>query len=105
MVTEKFLVGIINGSIWCPLFKEIKLSPCPKPPSKEFLINRLKSYVKKEKKIFDINEKHLPDKTWVLNVLSSFTPNDEIFHKNYVPPAKIKKIFEIKSVNLPSKFI
>ena len=49
--------------------------------------------------------KHLPDKKWVLMMLSTFTPNDEIFHKSYVPPAKIKKVSEMKSINLPTQFI
>lgn len=105
LITEKYLMGIVHGNIWCPLFKEIRLSPCPRPPSKEVLIEKLKSYIKKEKRILNIDEKKQPDKQWTINVLSTFTPSDEIFSRSYVPPKKIQKVHEIRAIDLPNAFL
>lgn len=45
-------------------------------------------YVRKEKKNLGIDDKHTPDKAWILNLISTYIPKDEIFDKNYNPPAK-----------------
>lgn len=69
------------------------------------LIEKLKSYIKKEKRVLIVDEKKQPGKQWTINVLSTFTPNDEIFSRSYVPSSKIQKVTEIRSINLPNSFI
>lgn len=86
MITEKYLIGIVNGAVWCPQYKDIRLNPCPRPPSKDVLLNKLRNYIKKEKRNVEVDEKKQPDKQWIINILSTYTPNDEIFSRSYVPP-------------------
>jgi hypothetical protein len=34
IVTESYITDVINLQIYCPLFKDIRLLPCPRPPDK-----------------------------------------------------------------------
>ena len=47
-------------------------------------------------------EKHRFDKRWLLDVLSTFVANDEIFTKSYMPPVKASKLDQIKAVDMPT---
>lgn len=49
-----------------------------------------------------VDEKHIPDKRWLLDFVSTFKPDDEIFNKGYVPPAKETKLSELKTIELPA---
>ncbi len=81
LVTEDYLMSVAHGDTWCPQCKEIKLLPCPRPPTKESLITKLLEYCTKQNIEIKIDGLHVPDKSWLINVLSSFTPFDEIFSK------------------------
>jgi len=35
MITEAFLVGVLQGKIYCPKVNEIKMKQCVRPPHKE----------------------------------------------------------------------
>ena len=50
-------------------------------------------------------EKHIPDKRWLLDVLATYTPGDEIFAKNYNPPERASKLSEIKTIEVPVDFM
>ena len=52
-----------------------------------------------------IDEKHQPDKRWIIDMLATFYPEDEIFKKSYMPPQKKNKLSEIKAVELPESFL
>ena len=50
-------------------------------------------------------EKHILDKRWLLDVLATFTPQDEIFKKSYQPPERASKLSEIKSIEMAVDFL
>ena len=50
-------------------------------------------------------EKHIPDKRWLLDVLATYVPGDEIFKKNYNPPERASKLSEIKTIEVPVDFM
>ena len=52
-----------------------------------------------------MDEDHLPNKDWLLDVLATLTPDDEIFRKNYLRPPKKSKLSEIESIELPASFL
>ena len=67
------------------MYSEMKLKPCPKPPYKEVLIQKLTDYAfEHDKNISWIDETHTPDKKWIVSVLATFIPEDEIFKKDYL---------------------
>jgi hypothetical protein len=47
-------------------------------------------------------EKHRFDKRWLLDVLSTYVPNDEIFLKFYMPPVKATRLYQIKTIDMPT---
>lgn len=51
-----------------------------------------------------IDENHLPNKQWLLNVLSTLSPEDEIFRKDYQPPVNRKLKEEQKSITISKAF-
>jgi len=81
IITEEYLLQVINNKMWCPLFKDIRLSPCVTPPCKALLLQKLLGYLNKAKLNSGIDDKHVPDKRWLLLILSTFTPKDEISTK------------------------
>ena len=42
LCSRDFMIGVRNKSIFCPQFKDIKLLPCLKPPSREILVEKAK---------------------------------------------------------------
>ena len=38
IVTQKYMEGVRDKSIWCPLYSDLKPKPCPDPPQKDYLI-------------------------------------------------------------------
>ena len=51
------------------------------------------------------DEDKQPDAKWLLTCLSTFTPDDDIFKKSYVPPVKESKLSQIEAIELPSSFL
>ncbi len=46
-------------------------------------------------------EKHRFEKRCLLDVLSTYVPNDEIFLKSYMPPIKATRLDQIKTIDMP----
>ena len=86
-VNELMLLHVLNENYWCPLYETIKLKPCPKAPQKETLIEKLNDLAfENDLNISWIDEKHQPDKKWLVDVIATLKPDDEIFNKDYRPP-------------------
>jgi len=49
-------------------------------------------------------EGRLPDKKWLIDIISTLDPSDEIFKKDYIPPPKKSLIEEQKTIIVPSGF-
>ena len=106
MVTEAYLKNVMIGKTWCPRYSELKPKPCPRPPYKQILIDKfLAAATDKGYQSIGMDEDHLPDKRWLLDVLAKLTPDDEIFRKNYLPPPKKSKLSEIEAIELPANFL
>lgn len=93
IITEVYLTQVLTGEVYCPKFADIKLAPCPFPPDKETLVKhalKIKTPGNKPLAIDDVD--HMPDKAWLLAVLSTHRPDHAIFAKGYVPPSRVKKL-------------
>ena len=55
---------------------------------------------KKKFNVAWIDEKHTPDKDWLVNVLATLDPENEIFNKDYVPPPIRKRMKDIETIVL-----
>ena len=38
-ITQEYMQLVRSGEYWCPKFDEVKLLPCPNPPTKDYLID------------------------------------------------------------------
>ena len=41
-VTVDYMLAVREGQIFCPKFEDIRLKPCPKPPSKDELMGYIR---------------------------------------------------------------
>jgi len=46
VVTEIYINEVINGRLYCPRFKDIRLLPCPKPPPKLLIMKEVNDALK-----------------------------------------------------------
>ena len=95
------------GKAWCPLFKQINMRPCPRPPNKDILLDKFWGLVDAMKfpMIGVDREKHKPDKRWLLDIIATFNPSDRIFDKDYQPPLRATQLDQIKAIPIPTAFV
>jgi hypothetical protein len=106
IITEEYLNAVLRGELSCAKYHDIRLKPCPVPPDKESLIKILEEVFADRSKPLGIDASHTPDKDWLLAMISTFDPENEIFHKSYVPPTrKEKKELAKGKVALPADFL
>lgn len=76
---EKYLKKVLLGKVYCPKYEDIKMLPCPRPPSKTVLYEKFKAIMASKKFTIAFDDKHLPDAKWLLAVIATLNPTDEIF--------------------------
>ena len=107
MVNEEYMRKIIKGAAWYPMRNKITMLGCPRPPNKSILLDKFWTHM--DNRGYELvgvdREKHIPDKRWLLDVLATYTPGDEIFAKNYNPPERASKLSEIKTIEVPVDFM
>ena len=106
MVTEAYLVGVMDATIWCPRQEAIRIRACPRPPAKAVLVDKFQKLMKDKSYAGSggLLEGRQPDKEWLLAVLATLSPDDDIFKKDYLPPAKKSLVEEQKTINVPNGF-
>ena len=80
------MAGIRDGKIYCPKYDDMKLQPCPDPPSKESILEEVVKFTTQNELDIGATENKIPDKDWLLNVLAIFKPDHQFFSKDYLPP-------------------
>ena len=75
-----------------------------KPPLKEVLYTKLeKLCIAKGYNIAWISDDRLPNRDWMVAVIATLNPGDEIFNKNYVAPPTRKRLRDIETIVLPNE--
>ena len=85
IITTEWLIKVKERDINIPLYNQIKLRPCTNPPTKEYLIREVQSYGRES---YGIDQNHQPDKSWLMRMLSTLTPDHKIFTPKYDPLEK-----------------
>ena len=90
--TVDYLIAVKKGELFCPKYEDIRLRPCPIPPTKLELIKE----IIKLNKLMDWNmgldeEGKFPDTHWLLAVLSTYSPAHAFFQKDFRPKGKKAK--------------
>ena len=103
-VNELMLFNILQVKYWCPKTEEIRMKSIVKAPLKEVLLSKLMQVCNAwNLNIAWIDEKHSPNKEWLINVIATVDPNNEIFRKDYVPPPIRKRLQDIETIVLPNE--
>ena len=103
-VNEVMLYNILQGNYWSPKVEDIRIKNCVKAPLKEVLIDKVSTTCfQKSLNIAWIDSQHTPDKGWLVTVLATLSPNDEIFRKDYMPPPTRKRLRDIETIVLPNE--
>lgn len=106
LITEAYLRGVMEGRVYCPKTEMIKLKGCPSPPSKDILLTKfIECLIRRGIEDHGIDQNHKPDSKWLISVLATLSPEDEIYRKDYRPPPRLKKIEEQKTILVPSAFL
>jgi len=106
MITEEHMRDIIGGRTFCPHYKDVRLLPRPRPPPVELLLRKFHRiwegcYLHNSCGVDALRQ---PDKGGLLDFVSTFTPDDEIFRKDHRPAARALKLSEMKTVDVNKSF-
>ena len=104
MVTEHYLVNVMDKTYYCPLAEEIRVKMCPRPPHKDVLVAKFSKLMADKNLRSGLQPEKLPDKDWLIAVIATLHPEDEIFRKDYMPPPKKNAIEEQKTIRVPLGF-
>ena len=73
-------------------------------PVKDTLYNKIEEICAKKKlNIAWIDELHVPDKKWMVDVIATLDPENEIFNKDYVAPPIRRRLKDIQTIVLPTE--
>lgn len=104
MVSEHYLVNVMDGTYYCPKAEEVRIKLCPRPPQKDVLIAKFNKLMQDKGLRSGLQAEKLPDKEWLITVIATLNPEDEIFRKDYLPPARKNAIEEQKTIHVPNGF-
>ena len=63
MITEEYMRNVFLGKAFCPKYSEVKMLPCPRPPTVEVLLKKFhKIYRDKNLVLAGVDESLTPDK-------------------------------------------
>ena len=81
--------NVMHGKAYCPKYTEIKMMPCPRPPTVDVFLKKFHKICRDQNLVLTgVDDSHMPIKRWLLDFIGTLTPQDEIFKKNYLPPVK-----------------
>lgn len=95
IITVDYLLGVKDRRFFCPKYEDIRLRPCPLPPTKAQVVHEVFLILDKDCNLgFSEADHHKVDTTWALNILSSIQPDHEFFGKSFVPhiPSRSEEI-------------
>jgi hypothetical protein len=104
MATEAYLIGVMDRTYYCPRAEEIRIRMCPRPPDKSVLLEKFTKLMHEKGLKSGLVEGKWPDKQWLIAIISTLNPEDEIFKKDYFPPPRKNNIEEQKTIQVPNAF-
>ena len=103
-INEVMLLGVLRGEYWCPKVEDIRIKNCVKPPLKEIVASKVwETCTSRELNLAWMDPAHRPNKKWLLEVLATLKPEDEIFRKDYVAPPVRKRLRDVETIVLPDE--
>jgi hypothetical protein len=99
-LTKKLMLAMCRGDIYCPNYAELIPKPCPRPPSRQSLVEELNKEIAKKfggrAKCLKTTPTRMPELRWLLEALSALNSNHHFFHKGWQPDRMVDPYLEIK---------
>lgn len=93
IVTEAYIINVIECSTFSLKMEDIRMKACPRPPNKEVLVAKFLDIMRRRDiKTHGIDDSHMPDKAWLITVLSSLKPDDKGLLGNRICPVTTKDL-------------
>ena len=103
-VNELMISNVLKGQYWCPKTEEIRMKAIVKAPLKEVILFKLCQICFAHRlNVCWIDDTHVPDKLWLVNVIATLDPENEIFDKDYVAPPIKMRLRDIETIVLPTE--
>ena len=90
LIQVGWMQQVRDRAVWCPKYSDIRLKPCPTPPSLTEVVEMLVGQLEKTGRSAGITKKKMPDLRWALDVLATVDPFNDIFDKGYRPNKRQK---------------
>jgi hypothetical protein len=75
MITEEYMRNVFLGKAFCPKYSEVKMLPCPRPPTVDVLLKKFHKICRDKNLVLaGVDESHMPDKRWLLDFIATLTP-------------------------------
>jgi hypothetical protein len=102
LVNKAYLHYVLRKKFWVPNQVDVRFRNCPKPPTSQVLVEKLLHQTERRRLETGIvpAKRNFPNVEWMLLVLATLSPDDEIFTKGYMPPQRARKE-SIAEVALP----
>lgn len=88
------MIQVRSGELYVPKYIDIRLRPCPEPPTKTTLLAMV-IFTLQQKGLRpmggEIKKGRVPNQEWLLAVLSTLDSGNAIFKKSYTPPPIVSK--------------
>jgi hypothetical protein len=105
LLTETYMIGVLEKELWCPKHEDIRRLPCPRLPQKDVLFEKFNAIMTANRiKNHGVTMTRSPDKGWLVDIISSFNPGDAMFKKGYLPPKRDSALAQIKSIPVSEVF-
>ena len=60
-VTLRYLYDVVNGKVYAPKYKDVRLAPCPRKPAKDELLNEVVQHLAQIGETLGDTTKNSPD--------------------------------------------
>ena len=79
--------GVFQGVLWCPHTSRVQLKTCFKPPTVEWMCNRIVHLLnaRNQKCGIDLLKKNFPDRQWCLYTLMELDADGDLFKPSFKP--------------------
>ena len=103
-LTKKQMLAMYRGDQYAVTWNELKPQPCPRPPTRQELVDEVnKEIVKRTRdsgKCYKTTANRMPEGAWLLNILSALNPSHPVFKKSYMPDRQPDPNLEVKVAHL-----
>lgn len=79
VITEEYLMKVLEETYWVPKYGFFSLYPCPTPPTKTLIYAEVKRLAESHGLNLGFKDDKLPNKFWLITALGAINSGHEFF--------------------------